>query len=567
MVSRRIEGAQKKVEERNFDVRKNLLEYDEVMDFQRKSVYGYRQRILNGANCKLLILSMIDSQIDRNLETFLDKDYGAAAFASWASSQLGIEFEAKMFRSSSFEQAQEYAIDYARRISESQVLDAVDENLPDDAEESEWNWQALAKTANMQWKAAIRDSDLKRIGRDNVAEFLIEKAHKFVDHVDLGDGKQYLEPNYGVKVAINWIKAKFDITLEYDKVKDLDLPRFDAHLREMTHKKYYEKEVQFPVLGGLMHFTVRDQHGKRYDRESLVEWAKQRFGIELSLDDLKNKQRNEIEETMFAECRKGLEVVPEKYQKLHKELDRLLQGQDFVELEEIQQKHETIPHPASPEAVAENQQRTKYDQMIRLDTSKLGVEQFCKFMASEFEIELTPEKLGQWDVRDLEDRLTSLIEDKFNPEMRRMERSLVLQVLDTAWKEHLLAMDHLRSSVGLRSYAQEDPKVVFKREGMSIFETMWDSIFQQVTDLIFRMEQLDPNFVRSTWTESEAVHEEVATNSSISDIASQQEAAIEGTQNANRKPEPIRNLGPKLGRNDPCHCGSGKKYKNCHMKK
>ena len=76
MVSRRIEGAQKKVEERNFEIRKNLLEYDEVMDEQRKRVYGYRQRILDGGNCKQLILEMIDQQIDRHLDEFLAKDYG-----------------------------------------------------------------------------------------------------------------------------------------------------------------------------------------------------------------------------------------------------------------------------------------------------------------------------------------------------------------------------------------------------------------------------------------------------------------------------------------------------------
>src|SRR5207253_2098961 len=70
MVSRRIEGAQKKVEERNFDIRKNLLEYDEVMDHQRKSVYGYRQEVLDGGNCKLRILEMIDKQIDLALERF-----------------------------------------------------------------------------------------------------------------------------------------------------------------------------------------------------------------------------------------------------------------------------------------------------------------------------------------------------------------------------------------------------------------------------------------------------------------------------------------------------------------
>ncbi len=565
MVSRRIEGAQKKVEERNFDVRKNLLEYDEVMDFQRKSVYGYRQRILDGANCKQLILSMIDAQIDRHLEEFLDKDYGTASFAAWAASQLGMEFEPKSFRSLSFEMAQEYALDQARRLSESQVLDALEENLPADAEESEWNWQALTKTANTQWKAALRESDLKKIGREDLADFLIEKAHHFIDRVDLSDGKAFLEPDFGVKTAVNWIKKKFDIEIDLEKAKEYETAAFESMLRGLTHAKYEEKEVQFPVLGGLLHYTIRDQNGKRYDREALVEWAKVRFGIDLSLDDLKNKQRQEIEETMFVECRKGLEVVPDKYRKLGERLDDLLLNQDLGP-EEIRGHHESIPHPASPEAVSSHSERTSETKMVRLNLNDPHVGEFCRFLQEEFGVELTPEKLGQWDVRDLEDRLASMIEDRYNPEMRRMERSLVLQILDAAWKDHLLVMDHLRSSVGLRGYAQVDPKVEFKREGMRIFETMWDSIFERVTDLIFRMEQLDPGFVSSTWNESEAVHEEVASNSTIGSIAEQQEAAIEGSQ-GDKKPEPIRNRDPKVGRNDPCPCGSGKKYKNCCLKK
>ena len=75
MVSRRIEAAQKKVEERHFDSRKNLLEYDEVMDEQRKRFYGFRQEILDGVNCKARILEMIEEQIGRHLDDFLDKDY------------------------------------------------------------------------------------------------------------------------------------------------------------------------------------------------------------------------------------------------------------------------------------------------------------------------------------------------------------------------------------------------------------------------------------------------------------------------------------------------------------
>ncbi len=109
MVSRRVEGAQKKVEERNFEIRKNLLEYDEVMDEQRKRVYGYRQRILDGANCKLLLLDMIDEQIDRHLSEFLAKDYGTESFADWASRQLGVELEPRDFRGMDFEAAERLA--------------------------------------------------------------------------------------------------------------------------------------------------------------------------------------------------------------------------------------------------------------------------------------------------------------------------------------------------------------------------------------------------------------------------------------------------------------------------
>ena len=177
--------------------------------------------------------------------------------------------------------------------------------------------------------------------------------------------------------------------------------------------------------------------------------------------------------------------------------------------------------------------------------------------------EIGSDELAEFERETLSRRVSQAIEDKYRPEMRRMERALVIQLLDSAWKEHLLAMDHLRSSVGLRGYGQIDPKVEYKREGMKLFDGMWASVGNYVTDLIFKMEQLDENFVGSVWTESAAVHEEAP---SASDIAQQQQAAIEGTE-ADKKPEPIRNLDQRIGRNSPCPCGSGKKYKQCCMRK
>ena len=169
----------------------------------------------------------------------------------------------------------------------------------------------------------------------------------------------------------------------------------------------------------------------------------------------------------------------------------------------------------------------------------------------------------QMSPEGFQNQLASVVEDQVRPEMRKMERALLLNLLDMAWKEHLLSMDHLRSSVGLRGYAQIDPKLEFKREGMKIFAQMWESIGERVTDLIFRMEQLDETFVGSTWTQTEAIHEDSA---AAGGIAQQQKEAIEGTQ-TDHKPQPIRNRQQRVGRNDPCPCGSGKKYKNCCMRK
>src|SRR3954454_5704818 len=109
LVSRRIEGAQKKVEERNFDARKNLLEYDEVMDEQRKRVYSFRQRLLDGAPPKDEILGMIDTQIREAADRFLADDYGAASFAEWAGQRLGVDLTARAFKGSAFKDAEEHA--------------------------------------------------------------------------------------------------------------------------------------------------------------------------------------------------------------------------------------------------------------------------------------------------------------------------------------------------------------------------------------------------------------------------------------------------------------------------
>src|SRR5262249_29187943 len=155
--------------------------------------------ILEGANCKLLILDMIEGQIDLAVERFLDDDYGPASFAEFAASRLGIEFDASEFTRSDFNEAEKTARDKASRMIPTQIQEALDENLSEDVEQKDWNWQAMAHTVNNRWGLKYHDRDLKKIGREDLAGKLIGEAEKALEGIDLSGGKVFLAPDWGLQ--------------------------------------------------------------------------------------------------------------------------------------------------------------------------------------------------------------------------------------------------------------------------------------------------------------------------------------------------------------------------------
>ncbi|TWT43253.1 preprotein translocase subunit SecA [Botrimarina hoheduenensis] len=531
MVTRRIEGAQKKVEERNFEVRKNLLEYDEVMDEQRKRVYGYRQRVLDGVNCRELLLDAIREQVEKRLDMLLEPRYGVETFAAAVGSALGVPLDPRDYRNLSFEEADRLAHDEAERMAESQIFDAIEENLPAD-EEGEWNWAALAKWTDARFGMNLRDRDLKKIGREDLSEQLIAKAHEAIAKIDLSDAARFLASDFGLSTACGYLRDKFGIEITPEEVSDKDTAQIKQLAFERAEAAYDQREAEYPVMVGLYRFGGRTQ---TLDRDGLIEWAGRRFGVELSAEEFRSKQRDEIWRVLVAHsrtCNHNAQAIA---------------GEGASRVEKLFAGSDTETELATLGSVAGL--NGKLDDLVSWLSNKTGTP-------------IDTEALKRLDRDAAQRKVSQVIEDRFRPEMRRMERQLLLQILDQGWKEHLLAMDHLRSSIGLRGYAQVDPKVEYKREGMRMFDRMWDSVGSYVTDLVFRMEQLDEQFVGSTWADAQAKHE-----SAPSGIQAQQEAALEGSdQPTDRKPEPIRNHDDRVGRNDPCPCGSGKKYKQCCMR-
>ena len=147
--------------------------------------------------------------------------------------------------------------------------------------------------------------------------------------------------------------------------------------------------------------------------------------------------------------------------------------------------------------------------------------------------------------------------------LANLEQRFYLKELDAQWRDHLSAMTALRDAVGLRGYGQKDPKQEYKREASQMFTMMQTNIADQVTDMVFRIrieqemntEQLD-DALSEQWKPSSSTHEGASAYETEAD-----QGPIGSTPEA---PAPIRREEPKVGRNDPCPCGSGKKYKRCH---
>jgi preprotein translocase subunit SecA len=159
--------------------------------------------------------------------------------------------------------------------------------------------------------------------------------------------------------------------------------------------------------------------------------------------------------------------------------------------------------------------------------------------------DLTPEEIHE----SLQEKARNGYEQKekeWGAEVARdMERIITLQTVDHRWREHLLAMDHLKEGIGLRGYAQQNPLNEYKREGLDMFQDMIGQIKREIIQTLFRIQI-------ATRTETERLEED------------QQQPMFfsHGDAGAGAKPQPAKRAA-KIGRNQPCPCGSGKKYKKC----
>jgi preprotein translocase subunit SecA len=225
---------------------------------------------------------------------------------------------------------------------------------------------------------------------------------------------------------------------------------------------------------------------------------------------------------------------------------------------------------------------------------------------NQFGAPLDPQELRGLTAGQLEDKVNEVVLARYDEKenmigaenLRQAERIIMLNVVDNQWKDHLLSMDHLKEGIGLRGYGQKDPLIEYKKESYTMFQDMMDRIEDETIRFLFfmRIESGMPTPVPhpEMLEEEEEDEDDEQIRLEAQRKAEEEAARAEAkkreaersvqdlTRNIQRKKDrelsdlhfsngdgtaaaqPVSNSGPKVGRNDPCPCGSGKKYKKCH---
>jgi len=274
------------------------------------------------------------------------------------------------------------------------------------------------------------------------------------------------------------------------------------------------------------------------------------------------KAQNRVESRNF-DIRKQLleydDVANDQRRVIYQQRNELLEGDDIAD---------TI----------RNMVRGQVDDTAKLHVPPESVEEqwdipaLTSVLAGEYQIDAPA---AQWmkDDADLTDetmreRIVDLAEARWRerenhvgPElMRQFERSLMLQTLDHHWRDHLAALDHLRQGIHLRGYAQKNPKQEYKREAFELFSDMLDRIKQDVVKVVLTVtvrSEEDVQAVEEAKPVSNVQYRHAGYEEALAAPAADGEVAL-------APPPPFTRAGEKVGRNDLCPCGSGKKYKHCH---
>jgi len=507
-ISKQIAKVQKKVEERNFEIRKSLLEYDEVMDYQRKIFYSRRRQILAGKGLKEIIQQMLANTITKHCDTILDKSYPHKCIIEWSKADFGVELKLPDIENHEVDEIVELILQRSKDETANEISLSIGEYLEDYEDRQSWDATGLSKWAMSAFQVSLSPTKIKEMTPEQIEEQLIGAAAEQVDKKDCSQIYEFLKEDFSLRSITEWARAKFDIRLDAGQLKSLNVSQIKQLLSDQTAVRYREREIEYPVEFAL-NMVYGPQGPNVYAFESLVNWVNRKYEANLSIEQVQ-------------------ETSPRKLQSQLLELSRSYYD-------------------------------GKLEREIDSNLSRLNMSELVRWANSRFSTSLNEQELSEPAER--KKVLLAAAREFLRSELSDLERYVLVQVYDSTWKDHLYAMDHMKESIHFRAFAEKDPKIEYKREGFRMFQEMLDNIEDRVTDIIFKVRLEGGARARSVWQVSRVAHDEVGQFA----MAEQQRAAAQAPQGETKVKQIVLEK-PKVGRNDPCPCGSGEKYKKCHGK-
>ncbi|HEX8341004.1 MAG TPA: preprotein translocase subunit SecA [Tepidisphaeraceae bacterium] len=549
MLTRGIEKAQKKVEERNFLARKNLLDYDEVMDRQRLTFYGLRQQVLEGRRIEDVIWEMIGKAIEDAVAKYVTEDYVAANIAEWARTNFETNIETNELKGvRRYTDVEDYIKNQAKLEVETTISQTLGEYLGESPEDpKEWDVKSIAKLAERQYHVTLKESDIRRMDYGELEDALKQGTLDFIDARDVSGLQRFLEPNFAAQALCDWADDKFGIELKPEEIlADAEREQFkparvivdliDTRAREA----YRRREIEYPVdhILSMVGGNEVEQLDNPYAADYLKTWAKAKYDVDIELDHVTSTPVRTLRDELIAHQERYL-----RGGQLDRDVDTIMAaGPDLANVANAFNARfgqRTVARDFDP-LTAESRKGTK-----EVDEDHSGT--------------VTP--------RDIVLRRARTV---LREELTRLEQYVLISILDGAWKDHLYAMDVLKGGIGLQSFGERDPRVLYKREGYKFFEQMLEGVRDKVTDLIFRVRVDKQEVTTKSAYNVRSTQHQATDNYGVGDNIRETASAVDEPTAEPQQPQTatvVRTITrdePKVGRNDPCPCGSGKKYKNCH---
>ena len=352
-----------------------------------------------------------------------------------------------------------------------------------------------------------------------------------IDKRDCSEIMRYLEPLYSERELCTWAESKFGIEIKPEELvadagRGVRKPaeEISALIETRARQAYAVREILYPTGQALTYAAGgadKEKIENPYAAEYVRNWVYGKYRVAMPVEHIVATPVEQLHDELMALQREW--TVGGKMQK---------------EIEAILQAHK--------------------------DNAAVAADFNDRFGTS-----LTAKELD--NAAATEDGVKGMLLARgkafFRQELTDLEQYVLINIFDQTWKDHLYAMDMLKSSVGLHAYAERDPRILYKKEGFRYFEEMMIGVRDKVTDLIFRVNVVGQTKAKNAYKVLAASHEEVQSygvSETIEKSAEEVKQASGAPQGEGARVKAVIRDGPRIGRNDPCPCGSGKKYKKCH---